>query len=108
MDRANEARRLRIVSSLWLAWDRIRWTTAAADDAPIVRGKLAPATAALRFHGFSRPVRESPNGPHGFDYARASTDSHWLPFPGRYTRYGDVRELLGDTDDRLVVFDLRG
>ena len=27
----------------------------------------------------------------------------WISFPGRYTRYGDVRELLQDPDDRSVI-----
>ena len=29
--------------------------------------------------------------------------SNWNPTPGRYTRYGDVRELVQAVDDRLVV-----
>jgi hypothetical protein len=32
----------------------------------------------------------------------AST-SYWNPTPGLYTRYGDVRELTTDVDDRLIV-----
>ena len=28
--------------------------------------------------------------------------SYWNPTPGRYTRYGDVRELLSEVDDRYV------
>ncbi|HEV7518481.1 MAG TPA: CRTAC1 family protein, partial [Thermoanaerobaculia bacterium] len=73
------ARRLRIVTSLWLAWDRIAWTALPPDDtgnagngAPVVRARLAPAAAELRYRGFSRLVRRSPNGPHGYDYERVS------------------------------------
>ncbi len=29
--------------------------------------------------------------------------SQWNPTPGLYTRYGDVRGLLAQTDDRLVI-----
>jgi len=29
--------------------------------------------------------------------------SQWNPTPGLYTRYGDVRELLGQIDDRLAI-----
>src|SRR6185436_9952203 len=43
------ARRLRIVSTLWLAWDRIAWTTDPADGEPLVRARLAPASADLRY-----------------------------------------------------------
>ncbi len=97
------ARRLRVTTSLWLAWDRVAWTTAPADSAPRVVARLAPARADLRFRGFSRLVRSAPNAPHRFVYEEASPASPWLPFPGRYTRYGDVRELLGEADDRSVV-----
>lgn len=47
--------------------------------------------------------RTAPNGPHYFDYSRLQVESPWLPFPGRYTRYGDVGELLGEADDRSVI-----
>jgi len=97
------ARRLRIVTTLWLAWDRIAWSTRTADDEPLVRARLAPVEATLRYRGFSAPVRLAPSAPHGFDYGRVRTDSPWLPVPGRYTRYGDVRELLLGTDDRTVI-----
>ena len=97
------AHRLRIVTSLWLAWDRIAWTLDAADAEPQVRARLGPRSAELRYRGFSALVRRSPNGPHGYDYSRVAADSPWLPFAGRYTRYGDVRELLAVTDDRSVV-----
>jgi Flp pilus assembly protein TadD len=97
------ARRLRIVSTLWLAWDRLAWTTATADEAPAVRARLLPASADLRYRGFSEMLRRGPNAPHGYDYERVSEESPWLPFPGRYTRYGDVRELLTEPDDRTVI-----
>jgi tetratricopeptide (TPR) repeat protein len=97
------AHRLRIVSNLWLAWDRIAWTTTPADGVPLVRARLEPARAQLRYRGFSAPLRRAPNAPHAFDYARVSRRSPWLPLPGRYTRYGDVRELLAAADDRSVV-----
>ncbi|HEV7506982.1 MAG TPA: FG-GAP-like repeat-containing protein [Thermoanaerobaculia bacterium] len=97
------ARRLRIVTSLWLAWDRVAWTLETADAEPQVRARLAPRAAELRYRGFSALVRRSPNGPHGYDYGRVAPESPWLPFAGHYTRYGDVRELLAATDDRSVV-----
>lgn len=97
------ARRLRIVTSLWLGWDRIAWTVAPADGEPAVQARLAPREADLRFRGFSALVRKAPNAPHAYDYSRTSTESPWLPFPGRYTRYGDVLELLEEADDRSVI-----
>jgi hypothetical protein len=97
------ARRLRIVATQWLSFDRIAWSQEFSDDEPVVVARLLPRTADLQFRGFSRQYRSSPNGPHNFDYHQVSGDSPWLPFPGRYTRYGDVLELLSEPDDRTVV-----
>jgi Tfp pilus assembly protein PilF len=97
------AHQLRIVTSLWLAWDRIAWTRQMADAVPLVRARLVPRLAELRYRGFSQLLRKSPNGPHGYDYDKVATELPWLPFPGSYTRYGDVRELLAETDDRSVI-----
>jgi Tfp pilus assembly protein PilF len=97
------ARRLRIVSGQWLSWDRIAWSTSPVDDAPRVTARLEPSTANLRYRGFSALRRAAPNAPHTFDYASTRQESPWLPFPGRYTRFGDVRELLAAPDDRSVI-----
>jgi tetratricopeptide (TPR) repeat protein len=97
------AHRLRIVTDRWLAWDRIAWTADPVDAEPVVVAKLQPEKADLRYRGFSEMFRRSPNGPHGYNYQRSTKESPWLPFPGRYTRYGDVKELLLDPDDRLVI-----
>ena len=97
------ARRLRIVTSLWLHWDRLAWTLRPADDEVRIVAKLAPTVADLRYRGFSAPVRRAPNAPHVFDYQKTRLDSPWLPFPGPYTRYGDVRPLLEMPDDFSVI-----
>lgn len=97
------AHRLRIVTDRWLGWDRVAWTTAPVDAEPVIVAKLEPSSADLHYRGFSELIRRSPNGPHGYLYDRATTDSPWLPFPGRYTRYGDVNELLQEPDDRMVI-----
>ena len=100
------ARKLRIVTTRWLHWDRVAWSTdlgGADGDAVVIQARLDAASADLSYRGFSAPTRPAPNGPHLFDYQRTGTESPWLPFPGRYTRFGDVRELLVDVDDRQVV-----
>jgi hypothetical protein len=100
------AHRLRIVTNQWLGWDRIAWTTAPVDAEPVIVAKLEPGiggSADLRYRGFSELIRRSPNGPHGYLYDRSTTESPWLPFPGRYTKYGDVNELLQEPDDRMVI-----
>ena len=100
------ATRLRIVTTRWLHWDKVAWSmdmggTGGADV--VVQARLDAAAAELAYRGFSTQTRPAPNGPHLFDYQRTSTESPWLPFPGRYTRFGDVRELLNAVDDRQVV-----
>ncbi len=95
--------KLRLVSNLWLHWDRIAWTTQPADDLPRVQAQLTPSHAELRFRGYSTEVRRAPNGPHHFDYQRTRTEARWLAFSGHYTRFGDVRPLLDTADDRSVI-----
>ena len=48
-------------------------------------------------------LRKAPNAPHTYDYDRVSRQSPWQPFPGRYTRFGDVLPLLEENDDALVI-----
>jgi len=38
-----------------------------------------------------------------YDYARVLLEAPWKLMPGRYTREGDVAELVARTDDRFVV-----
>ncbi len=100
------ASRLRIVTTRWLHWDRVAWSTDLGRENGgdvIVRARLEAANADLAYRGFSTPTRPAPNGPHLFDYQRTGKESPWLPFPGRYTRFGDVRGLLQAIDDRQVV-----
>ncbi len=97
------ARRVRIVGSQWLSFDRIAWSTSPRDEAVKIVAQLLPDDADLRYRGFSELVRVAPNAPHSFDYQRSRERAPWLPFAGNYTRYGDVRELLANADDRSVI-----
>ena len=97
------AHRLRMVTSLWLHWDRLAWTVDKADDAVRIVEHLEPASAELRYRGFSKLVRQAPNAPHAYDYSRTRLDSPWIPFAGSYTRFGDVRPLLDEVDDFSVI-----
>jgi Tfp pilus assembly protein PilF len=65
---------------------------------------LAPISADLHFRGFSRMYRRGGQyGPHWFDYQDVTTQSPWRPISGAATRFGDVRPLLDDSDDRYIV-----
>lgn len=95
--------KLRLVSNLWLHWDRVAWTLQPVDDLPVVRGKLLASHADLRFRGYSAEVRQAPNAPHSFDYGRTRTEPRWVSFAGNYTRFGDVLPLLEQPDDFSVI-----
>ena len=57
----------------------------------------------LRERGFSAEVTPDGREPYGYDYARVSRVSPWKAIPGRYTREGDVRELVAEADDAFVT-----
>jgi hypothetical protein len=64
---------------------------------------LAAGRADLAWRGFSAEITPDGREPYGYDFARVSTVVPWKLMPGRYTREGDVRELLRDADDFFVV-----
>ncbi|HET9767194.1 MAG TPA: FG-GAP-like repeat-containing protein [Thermoanaerobaculia bacterium] len=97
------SRRLRIVTNLCVYWDEIFLAEDAAEP-PVVLTRLAPASADLHFRGFSTPaIHPQRKQPEHFDYDRLLATTMWNPTPGNYTRYGDVRDLLAEVDDLLVV-----
>jgi tetratricopeptide (TPR) repeat protein len=96
------SRKLRIVTSLCVYWDEIFLSNASLRPANLHNVRLTSAD--LHFRGFSQtqihPERKQPDT---FAYDPASPLTFWNPTPGLYTRYGDVIELLGEVDDRLVI-----
>jgi tetratricopeptide (TPR) repeat protein len=114
----SSSREVRIVTNMRIYWDQILVaasgstvnTTGAtlADKRDAARAhaqlvRLDPSGADLRWRGFS--AQTSPDGrePYLYDYARVSPVSPWKVFTGRYTREGDVRELVQTVDDMFVI-----
>jgi hypothetical protein len=96
------AREVRITTTMRIYWDRILVDTANEESRhDVVR--LDPAGATLRWRGFSAETTPDGREPFGYDYTRVSSGSPWKLMPGRYTREGDVRELLVASDDMFVV-----
>jgi hypothetical protein len=93
------SREVRIATSMRVYWDQIEVATRADHAATVTR--LRAGSAGLRWRGFSEMI--SPVQPLTFDYARVTASSPWKQMPGRYTREGDVRELLSSVDDQFVV-----
>lgn len=117
--------RIRLVHSSQIYWDRIRLgygkplPIAQRDDPqkpsaleshtspgailPTKLHWLPMATSELHYRGFSREMPRTRHEPHWYDYTTVSTAPAWPPLRGKYTRYGNVQELLAFNDDMLVV-----
>jgi Flp pilus assembly protein TadD len=97
------ARRLRLKTNMEIYWDRLAWAAGLPDDRMQIQ-KEELASAELRHRGFSKMTQadaSSPEIPH-YDQVEG-TSQKWRDLEGYYTRFGDVRELLGKVDDRYVI-----
>jgi hypothetical protein len=98
----SSSREVRIVTNMRIYWDQI--LIANSDTSfPIQSTPLDPSIADLRWRGFS--LEHSPDGrqPMSYDYKKVAFTSPWKVMTGRYTREGDVRELLLESDDMFVI-----
>lgn len=96
-------RRVRLGTNLEIYWDAFWWTTAPPDTTLRTR-HLAPAAADLRYRGYSTVTIADDTSPELPQYDRLSgTGQVWRDLIGYYTRFGDVRELLAEVDDRYVI-----
>lgn len=96
-------RRLRLRTNLEIYWDKLEWATAAPDTQNQIR-KVGLDSAELRYRGFSAVKAANTSSPELPDYSRiASTGQIWHDLEGFTTRHGDVRELLQNIDDRMVI-----
>jgi hypothetical protein len=97
------SRKLRIVTNLSVYWDEVFLSE--DSTTPVVHQREASLLSAeLAFRGFSESrIDANRRQPDTYTYANVSPSSYWNPTPGLYTRYGDVKELAQDVDDRLIV-----
>jgi Flp pilus assembly protein TadD len=98
----DSATEVRVRTTMRIYWDQVLVDTSDG-EAPRTVERLTPVTADLRWRGFSAEVTPDGREPFGYDYGRVTADSPWKLLPGRYTREGDVRPLLLQTDDMFVV-----
>jgi Tfp pilus assembly protein PilF len=102
--RPGTPRRVRIRTNLEIYWDAIQWAQG-APETPLKTATLNPSVADLHYRGYS--VMHMPGAaraPEVPDYNRIEgTKQRWRDLIGYYTRYGDVRELVGHIDDRYVI-----
>ncbi|HKY28629.1 MAG TPA: FG-GAP-like repeat-containing protein [Pyrinomonadaceae bacterium] len=95
-------REVRIVTNMRIYWDQILVDTSPGNF-PLQMTRLKPAIASLRWRGFSREFSMDGRQPLGYDYEQISFTSPWKVMTGRYTREGDIRELLLKSDDMFVI-----
>jgi FG-GAP-like repeat/ASPIC and UnbV len=96
------ARRLRLATNMEIFWDRLGWA-AGRPGAAVVPRRLDLRDASLRFRGYSVTTQREASSPERPRYVIAGTAPRWRDLEGFHTRFGDVRELLLDVDDRYVI-----
>ncbi|HEY6250984.1 MAG TPA: FG-GAP-like repeat-containing protein, partial [Candidatus Angelobacter sp.] len=98
------SKRLRITTNLQIYWDQILVDTTLEQPEQIKVIDVPIAGARLEFHGYPRMRESQSPGEFEFVYNQVSPTGPYARPIGAYTRFGDVRELLVNSDDRFVVF----
>ncbi|MBI4482770.1 MAG: VCBS repeat-containing protein [Acidobacteria bacterium] len=94
--------RVRITTNMRIYWDQILVDTYAGKPDLKIH-TLSPLEADLHWRGYPREYSPDGRQPLLYDYSRIKQEAPWKSHVGRYTRYGDVRELLEERDDRYVT-----
>lgn len=99
----NAPRRFRLRTNLEVFWDSLA-IAVPEPQTKLETRRLSPASAELRPRGYSQMTQADSNSPEIPRYDRlAGTGQHWRDLIGFYTRFGDVRELVEEVDDRYVI-----
>lgn len=94
--------RVRIRTNMQIYWDHIFYATKVS-SAPLRLTALDAASGNLHYRGFSEVTRATPYSPHVPNYQTVTTAQKWRDLTGAYTRYGEVRELLLESDSKYVI-----
>jgi tetratricopeptide (TPR) repeat protein len=98
------ARKLRLRATAMVYWDQLAVAEVLEQDGTLRIQRLPPQQADLRYRGISRIERADADSPEIPSYSELETTRQkWNDLVGFYTRFGDVRELLGSVDDRMVI-----
>jgi hypothetical protein len=73
-------------------------------DAQTRATEVPLAAAALHFSGYPKQMAGASPGDLDYDYNTVSLTGPFQHQRGNYTHMGDVRELLTDVDNRMVIF----
>ncbi|HZJ15464.1 MAG TPA: FG-GAP-like repeat-containing protein [Chthoniobacteraceae bacterium] len=98
----SSARRLRLSTAFEIHWDRVALFERTSATPSAVT--LLPTTADLHWHGFGEYEPLPADQPLTPSHDRVNQTAPWRIAPsGWCTRYGDVRPLINQRDDALVV-----
>jgi hypothetical protein len=94
---------IRINTNLKIYWDRIRVDNSPSDVENSVT-EVPLAGAYLSFRGYPRVMEGNPKNDLTYDYDEVSLTGPYTRQIGNYTRYGDVSELVLNSDEKYVIF----
>jgi hypothetical protein len=95
--------KVKIRTNMEIYWDQIFFAENVSAS-PVITTDLLPEQADFHYRGFSATFRKGGRyGPHWFDYSDVSTEPKWRDLTGNYTRYGDVMELLQESDNKYII-----
>jgi hypothetical protein len=95
--------RLRLRTNLEVYWDSLEWAVG-IPSSQLKTTRLDPEVADLHYRGYSVINQKDDSSPEVPDYNHLSSSKQiWRDLIGYYTRFGDVRELLKQADDRYVI-----
>ena len=98
----NDDYRIRIRTNMQIYWDHA-FIANSPYDKKINTTELKPIFADLHYRGFSAISQKNQSNPHIPNYYSVETGQKWRDLIGRYTKYGDVLELLMESDNKYVI-----
>ena len=98
----NHDYRIRLRTNMQIYWDHIFMANSQPHD-EIRVFELEPTYADLHYRGFSVTSQKDNSSPHIPDYYNIEKGQKWRDLTGTYTRYGDILELLLDSDNKYAI-----
>lgn len=95
--------RIRIQHSSEIYWDQAFVAYGEFHSLETETTKLHLQSAQLDYRGFSKEVLTGRSQPHWYDYNQTNLEPNWPPMMGKFTRYGDVLDIVANDDDHIVV-----
>jgi hypothetical protein len=99
---AKGSRRLRLSTNLEIFWDRLGWAVG-RPEVTLTPRRVEMLRADLRARGYSITEQKDAGTPERPRYEIGGVAPRWRDLEGFHTRFGDVRELLQQVDDRYVI-----